>query len=154
VVTNRTDWTNPDGLADENPLDMGDPYCYWGSTDSRAMVDPAWIHGPGRYIKRTKLAVVALLHHEPHSPAIEKLSVEDALEWITEGKYRLPDGPGMSPFKTLPFFNPYLLSESADAEDLQRRNFHQLFRVTQAYKVNVAAIPPEALKSRVRELMG
>jgi hypothetical protein len=154
VVTTRADWTNVDGLTEECPLDLGEPYCYWGSTDSRAMVDPAWIHGPRRYVKRSRLAVVALLHYEPHGPAIEKLAVEDALEWVAEGQYRLPDGPGLSPFKTQPFFNPYLLAESVDAEDLQRRNFHQLFRVAQPYKVNVAAIPPDAIKSRVRELMG
>jgi aspartate/methionine/tyrosine aminotransferase len=154
VVTKRAEWTNIEGLTEENPLDLGDPYCYWGSTDSRAMVDPSWIHGPQRYTKRTRLTAVALLHYEPHAPAIEKLSTEDALNWVAEGKYRLPDGPGMSPFKTQPFFNPYLLTDSADAQDLQRRNFHQLFRVAQAYKVNVAAIPPEALKARVRELIG
>ncbi|MCP4707027.1 MAG: hypothetical protein GY869_00250, partial [Planctomycetes bacterium] len=153
VVTNRADWTNEDGLTGECPLDLGEPYCYWGSTESRAMVDPAWIHGPERYTKRTRLTAVALLHYEPHGPAVEKLSTEAALEWVSEGKYRLPQGPGLSPYKTLPFFNPYLLADSADVEDLQRRNFHQLFRVAQAYKINVATIPAEALKSRVRELI-
>jgi len=45
------------------------------------------------------------------------------------------------------------LTSSVDQEDLQRRNFHQLFRVVKAYKVNIAAIPPEALKSRIRDLI-
>ena len=85
--------------------------------------------------------------------AVEKLSPEEALEYITAGKYRVPEGAGMSPYKTQPFFNPYTLVKSVDQEDLQRRNFHQLFRVAKAYKVNIAAIPPEALKSRLLDLM-
>ncbi len=153
VVTTRSEWTNTAALADECPLDMGEPYCYWGSTDSRAIVDPAWIHGPQRYIKRTNVKVVVLLHYEPHALAITKLEPEEALNWVTAGKYRLKEGAGLSPFKEQPFFNPYTLVSDADYEDLQRRNFHQLFRVAKAYKVNVAEIPSAAIKSRVRELI-
>jgi len=154
VVTTRADWTNMKELGDECPLDLGEPYCYWGSEDSRALVDPAWINGPGHYSKRSRIDAVVFLVHEPNNPAVEKLSAEDALEFITEGKYRLPEGPGMTPYKVQPFFNPYLLAGGIDQEDLQRRNFHQLFRVARAFKANIAAIPAEALKSRIRELIG
>ncbi len=153
VVATRADWTNMALADEENPLDLGEPYCYWGSTDSRALVDPAWIGGPAGYVKRSKIHAVAILGYDPHAPAVDKLEAEDALEYITEGKYRLPDGAGMSPYYQQPFFNPYLFDSSADGEDLQRRNFHQLFRVAKAYKVNVAAIPPEALKARIKELI-
>ncbi len=153
VVTNRADWSNLKELADECPLDLGEPYCYWGSTDSRALVDPAWINGPQRYVKRTRVKTVVMLHHEPNAPAIEKLTQADALDYITAGNYRVPEEHGLSPFKTQPFFNPYILTSSADQEDLQRRNFHQLFRVAAAYKVNIASMPPEALKARIRELI-
>jgi aspartate/methionine/tyrosine aminotransferase len=154
VATSRADWTNMKELVDECPLDMGEPYCYWGSEDSRAMVDPAWINGPQRYVKRTRLKTIALLGYEPNTPAVEKLSEADALEYISAGNYRVPEEGGLSPFKTQPFFNPYILAMSADQEDLQRRNFHQLFRVTGVYKINVAAIPPEALRARIRDLIG
>nr|MBN2278908.1 pyridoxal phosphate-dependent aminotransferase [candidate division Zixibacteria bacterium] len=153
VVTRRADWTNLKELGDECPLDLGEPYCYWGSKDSRALVDPAWIAGPNRYVKRSRLKAVVILGYEPNAPAVEKLIAEKALELITEGKYRTPSGAGMTPFKMQPFFNPYILGSSVDYEDLQRRNFHQLFRVTNAYKVNIAAIPPETLKGRLRELI-
>jgi aspartate/methionine/tyrosine aminotransferase len=154
VVTTRADWTNMKALEDECPLDLGEPYCYWGSKDSRAMVDPSWINGPRRCVKRSRLTAVALLNYDPNGPAVEKLSEADALEYISVGNYRVPEDGGLSPFKTQPFFNPYMLVSSVDQEDLQRRNFHQLFRVTDVYKVNVAAIPPEAIKSRIRDLIG
>ena len=153
VVTNRADWTNMKELTDETPLDLGEPYCYWGSDDSRAMVDPSWIGGPQKYVKRTKIKTLAFLCFEPNAPAIQKLSEADALDYVAQGQYRTPSGAGMSPYKQQPFFNPYMLVSSVDQEDLQRRNFHQLFRVAQAYKVNIASIAPEALKSRIRELM-
>ncbi|PKK84926.1 MAG: aminotransferase class I and II [candidate division Zixibacteria bacterium HGW-Zixibacteria-1] len=153
VVTTRSDWTNMKELVDECPLDLGEPYCYWGSLDSRALVDPAWIGGPQKYIKRSHLKTVALLCYEPNTPAVEKLSVEAALDYVTQGKYRSASGAGMTPYKTQPFFNPYILGTSVEQEDLQRRNFHQLFRVTTAYKVNIASIPPETIKSRLRELV-
>ena len=153
VVTRRADWTNLKELTDECPLDLGEPYCYWGSKESRAMVDAAWIGGPHKYIKRCNLKVVVLLCHEPNAPAVELLKPESALEYVAQGKYRLPSETGMTPYQTLPFFNPCILGTSPDQEDLQRRNYHQLFRVTKAYKVNVAAIPREALKARIRDLM-
>ena len=154
VVTTRADWTNMKELEDECPLDLGEPYCYWGSDGSRALVDPAWIGGPNKYVKRSRLKTIVLLSHDPNAPAVEKLSQEEALDLITEGKYRVPTGAGMSPFKTQPFFNPYLPATSVDQEDLQRRNFHQLLRVAKAFKVNVGSIPPEALKSRIKDLLG
>ena len=153
VVTSRADWTNMKELGDECPLDLGEPYCYWGSEESRALVDPAWIGGPSKVVKRSRIRTVVILHYEPNAPAVEKLPESDALEFMTQGKYRVPTEAGLSPFKILPFFNPYMLVNSVDQEDLQRRNFHQLFRVAKAYKVNIAVIPPETLKSRIRELI-
>jgi len=153
VVTKRSEWTNTKELTDECPLDLGEPYCYWGSKESRALVDAAWINGPQNYTKRSRLKTVIMLTCDPNGPAVEKLSADEALDYITEGKYRVPTGVGMGPFKSQPFFNPYMMTSSVDQEDLQRRNFHQLFRVARAYKINVAAIPPEALKARVRELL-
>lgn len=153
VVMTRSDWTNMKELGDECPLDLGEPYCYWGSLDSRALVDPAWIGGPQKYVKRSHLKTVVLLCYEPNTPAVEKLSVEAALDFVTQGKYRSSSGAGMTPYKTQPFFNPYILGDSVDQEDLQRRNFHQLFRVTAVYKVNVAAIPSETIKTRLKELL-
>jgi len=153
VVTKRSDWTNMKDLTDECPLDLGEPYCYWGSGDSRALVDPAWIGGQGKYVKRSRLKTIAMLSYDPNAPAVEKLSAEDALEYITQGQYRVPTEAGMSSFKTQPFFNPYMLVASVDQEDLQRRNFHQLFRVAETYKINTAAIPPEALKARFLDLI-
>ncbi len=152
VVTTCADWTNKDSTG-ECPLDFGEPYCYWGSKDSRAMVDPSWIGGPGRYVKQTRLSTIVLLHYTPNAPEVEKLSQEDALDYVSAGSYQVPTEAGLSPFR-MPFFNPYMLGASADQEDLQRRNFHQLFRVARVFKVNIAAIPPEALKARIRELAG
>ena len=117
------------------------------------MVDPAWIGGQQKYVKRSRLKTIALLCADSNAPAVEKLAETDALEYVTEGKYRVPTDIGMSPYETQPFFNPYMLAQSVDQEDLQRRNFHQLFRVTDVYKLNMAAIPTEALASRIRDLM-
>jgi len=153
VVADRSDWSNTDEVIEETPLDFGEPYCYWGSKDSRAMVDPAWINGPQRIAKRSKIKTVALLAYEPNTPAVEKLSGEDALRLVTDGQYRLPEGGGVGPYRSQPYFNPYRLVDSPDEQDLQRRNFHQLFRVARVFRVNVAAIPAEALKARIRDLM-
>ena len=152
VVTSRADWTNMKELGDECPLDVGEPYCYWGAEESRALVDAAWIGGPQKYVKRSRLKTVVFLHFDPNAPGVEKLSPEDALEYVTQGKYRPPSEAGVAPFKTQPFFNPYMLAGGVDQEDLQRRNFHQLFRVAKVFKVNIASVPSEVLKSRIRDL--
>jgi hypothetical protein len=153
VVTTRADWSNTAELEDECPLDLGEPYCYWGSESSRAMVDPAWIGGPERYAKRSRIDAVVLLTFDPKASAVEELEDDEALEAISEGRYRVPGGAGLTPYHTLPFFNPYMLDTSDDQHDLQRRNFHQLLRVARVVRINTAVIPPEALASRVRDLM-
>jgi aspartate/methionine/tyrosine aminotransferase len=153
VVTNRADWSNMSALDEECPLDLGEPYCYWGAAESRALVDPAWIGGPDRYTKRSRLTTIVLPAWEAGLPAVEKLSEEQALEQVTSGRYRLPSAGGASAYHEQPFFNPYILLATEDQHDLQRRNFHQLFRVADAYRLNLAAIPPEAVKSRIRDLL-
>jgi hypothetical protein len=153
VVMHRSDWTNMKELTDETPLDLGEPYCYWGSDESRALVDPSWIGGPNKYVKRSKIKAVVFLCFEPNAPAVTALSEADALDYVSRGQYREPSGGGATPFKSQPFFNPYMLVSSVDQEDLQRRNFHQLFRVAKAFKVNTAGIAPEALKPRIRDLL-
>ncbi|MBN2430589.1 MAG: aminotransferase class I/II-fold pyridoxal phosphate-dependent enzyme [Acidobacteria bacterium] len=154
VVTKRSDWTNMAALGDECPLDLGEPYCYWGSTNSRAMVDAAWIGGPQKVLRRTRLNTVIFLVYEPNAPSVQKLSAEEALEYVTEGRYQTRGEGGLREVKNQPFFNPYLLDTSVDQQDLQRRNFYQLFRVARAFKLNTAAIPPEALKARLRDVIG
>jgi hypothetical protein len=49
---------------------------------------------------------------------VEKLSQEDALEYISQGKYRLASGAGMGPVREQPFFNPYMLGDPIELEDL------------------------------------
>jgi hypothetical protein len=154
VVTSRAEWTNLKELGDDCPLDFGEPYCYWGCEESRALVDASWIGGAERVVKRSRLKTLVLLAYEPSRPAVEKLGMNEALDLITEGAYRLPTDAGMAPVEAQPFFNPYRLVASADEEDLQRRNFHQLLRVATVYRVNLAAVPGETLASRIRELIG
>jgi hypothetical protein len=105
-------------------------------------------------VRRSRLKTVIFLVYEPTAASVQKLSAEEALNYVTEGAYQVPREGGLGEMKNQPFFNPYLLDTSVDQQDVQRRNFHQLFRVARAFKVNTAVIPPEALRARIRDLIG
>jgi aspartate/methionine/tyrosine aminotransferase len=154
VVSAQADWTAPLTPVEESPLELGEPFCYWGSSESRAMVDPAWLRGPLQVAKRTTLQTVVLLTGEPGAPSVRRLEADDALEAIASGRYRRRSGAAPGVPQEQPFFNPYLLDLSVDQEDLQRRHTHQLVHTAAVWSVNTDQVPAVAVAARVRDLIG
>ncbi len=154
VVCAPSDWTAPLPPGEESPLELGEPFCYWGSEESRAMIDPAWLRGPLQVTKRTRIGTVVLLTSEPGAPSVRKLEPGEALETIASGRYRRRAGAALGVPQEQPFFNPYLLDLSVDQEDLQRRHTHQLVNTAAVWSVNVDEMPPEAVAARVRDVIG
>ena len=136
-------------------LDHGEPYCYWGSKESRAVVDPAWIGGPEKYVKRTNVRRVVLLVRDDALPVMEKLDGEEAIQILEEGRYQTfsPDGISVTASKTIPYFNPYLLLKTPERLELQKRYFKQLFKIAPCYLVNTAKGSIEEVQGRLRSLV-
>jgi len=134
-------------------IDHGDPYCYWASKESRAILDPAWFGGPKKYVKRTRAARIVLLQKDQVTPMLEKVDPEEGLKLLSAGRYMVQKEKGLGTFKSLPYYNPYLLVTSEERLELQARYFKHLLNLVPTYLVNTAAGTLEEIKGRLLEIM-
>ncbi|MDZ7333133.1 MAG: pyridoxal phosphate-dependent aminotransferase [candidate division KSB1 bacterium] len=150
VVTSKDECTNEKCKREDNcRLDRGAPYCFSASKISIAMLDPYWLGGPERHVKRTKVNWVLLFRKDPISPAIVKLNPEEALKILEEGRAQSSYG-GM---QSVPFFNPHLLVRSMDRMELQKRYFQQLLKIAPCYMINSALETPDQIKARIAAII-
>lgn len=139
VVTTKDDCVNTKcENLDDCDLDRGETHCYWASKYSRAMLDPYWIGGIGKYVKRSKLAWLIILRKDNISRAIEGLKPEDALKYIEEGKYASSGGI-LETTRNEPFYNPYILNPTPERLRLHRRYYEYLLKLVPCYLVNTGA---------------
>ena len=154
VVTRREECTHTGcDRMDRCRLDRGSIHCFAASSQSRAMLDPYWIGGTGKYVKRTNIKYVFILQSDPLAADFERASAEDAIRFFDEGRVETPLGPGpmLSSHRNQPFFNPHLLVTSADRIELQKRQFGKLFSTAECYLVNT----DRASKSEIgRQILG
>jgi aspartate/methionine/tyrosine aminotransferase len=123
--------------------------CYIASDVSRALLDPYWLGGPRRHVKRTSVAAVAIFRREPVGGALDPLQPREAVSLL---EHAAATGPGGAP-TTVPWLNENLLDTSAERLDAQRRLFEQLFRSARPHAVNTAYSAPEAITEKLLGLV-
>ena len=149
VITRKEDCQNMDCLRQEDcRLDRGSPYCYKASKGAQAMLDPYWIDGPAKHTKRTTLRWIFILRYDSASPPIVKLEIEDALRILESGQ-SLGISKSLSSSKNQPFFNPHLLSSTAERMELHSKFFQHLLENTSCYLFNSAVASADELKKIV-----
>jgi len=102
-------------------LDQGSPFCYSASKHAQTLLDPYWINGPAKHIKRTALNWMFILRSDATSPPIIEMDPEDALR-IMEAGESLGSRGSLGPLKNQPFYNPHLLHTTSDRLD-HHKNF-------------------------------
>ncbi len=132
--------------AEACPLERGEPYCFLASPASRAMLDPYWIGGNGKHVKRTALKAAVLLRRDPIAKDVEKLDAETAARYVEEGRDHLG--------RSMPFLNPHLLVRSLERTELQRRNYQRLFKRVPCYAVNVARLTVKEVHKAILKAVG
>ncbi len=120
---------------DECRLDQGSPFCYRASKYAQALLDPYWINGPAKHIKRTALNWVFILRSDATSPPVVEMDPEDALRILESGE-SLGSRGNLGPLKSEPFFNPHLLHTSSDRLDHHRSFFRHLCTNIPCYLFN------------------
>jgi hypothetical protein len=156
VTEKREDCTNRQcPVRDNCPLQKDGQYCLWGFHNARAIVDPNWIGGPDKYMRRTRINHVFILKRDPVSPAFEDLETEPAVKLLETGRYQIntPGVTGYGSFHNQPFFNPYLLAESRERTELQKNYFRRLFAVARPYAINTGAEPVEKSIARILRIV-
>ena len=150
VVTSKAVCDNEKCKREDNcRLDRGAPYCFSASKKSVAMLDPYWLNGPEKHVKRTPINWVLLFRKDPIAPAIQKLKPEEALKILEDGRGQTEYGS----MQSTPFYNPHLLIKSMDRIDLQKRYFQRLFNIAPCYIINSSAESSEKIKERIAAII-
>ncbi|MCJ7580871.1 MAG: pyridoxal phosphate-dependent aminotransferase, partial [Candidatus Aminicenantes bacterium] len=120
---------------DDCRLDRGSPFCYKASKHAHTLLDPYWINGPAKHIKRTALNWVFILRSDATSPPLVKMDPEDALRIMESGE-SLGSRGTLGPLKNNPFFNSHLLHTSSDRLDHHKTFFRHLSANIPCYLFN------------------
>jgi hypothetical protein len=150
VVIRKENCQNDECLRlDDCRLDRGSPFCYQASKKAIALLDPYWIEGPAKHVKRTNLRWIFILRKDTSSPPAVEINTEDALRIIESG-----ESPGLrtslSPAKSQPFFNPHLLVATPERIEYQKNFFHQLLQTVTCYLFNSGLASVDDIKRLVK----
>jgi hypothetical protein len=151
VVVRKENCQDADCLRmDDCRLDRGSPFCYKASKKAIALLDPYWIQGSNKHVKRTQLRWLFLLRFDTTSPPAVKMEVEDALRILESG-----ESPGLKtaigPLKNQPFYNPHLLLTTPERIDYQRNFFRQVLENTSCYLINSGVATDDDIKNLIKQ---
>jgi len=148
VITDRDECRYENcSLSQECRLEKGMPYCYFGSEKSAAMLDPYWIGGMRKHVKRVDLRTVFLLTNEPTGSVLKETDRAWALNVIESGMAAGQAKQGA------PFYNPHLLLSDGARHERQKRGFEQLLHHTAVYRLNTGVASPDEAVSAVLEVV-
>jgi aspartate/methionine/tyrosine aminotransferase len=153
VVIRKDDCKDIDCQRDDNcRLDRGSPYCYRASKNSYAMLDPYWLGGMKKHVKRIDARYVFILRNDPLTQAFQKMDAEEAIRVLEVGQ-AAGAAYDLVAMKNQPFYNPHFLLGDSDRIELQKRFFRRLFKSAICYQLNVGVISLEELQKKILELV-
>lgn len=151
VITRKEDCQDSECLRlDDCRLDRGSPFCYKASKEAQVLLDPYWIDGPAKHVKRTSLRWMFILRYDTVSPPLVKLAAEDALRILETGE-SLGSRRTLSPSKSEPFYNPHLLVANEERMELQKNFFLRLLESISCYLFNSGVASADDIKKIVSE---
>ncbi|MFQ5441837.1 MAG: hypothetical protein ACE5EB_03825 [Thermodesulfobacteriota bacterium] len=120
--------------------------------NSRAILDPEWIGGPDKVVAKAVVKSVILLRRDKESPAELKLTGEEAIGILEEGKYQVLSGAGanVGDFSYESFYNPYLLVKRPE---VQKRFFSRLFDSATCHILNTGVETVKESQERIRRII-
>jgi aspartate/methionine/tyrosine aminotransferase len=130
--------------GDQCPLDRGAAACVPASRDGRIMLDPYWLGGATRHVRRTAPRVCVLLAKDPVLPSLKELPAREAAGLLAEGR----PGGGAAPFQ-----NPHVPAPDMARSEALRRQFEALFAAAPCLLLNTAAGSPDSAARRLLDLL-
>ncbi len=121
--------------------------------NSRAILDPAWIRGPGALTAKARVGAVILLRRDKTSPAELRLDPDEAVKVLEEGRTTAQVGAGGKPGEMIQeaFYNPYLLVLRREA---QRKSFRRMLEGIPFAFLNTGVENVQQSQARIREIIG
>jgi len=120
--------------------------------NSRAILDPEWIGGAGKFVKKAAVNSVILLRRDTESPAEVALGANEAIEVLEEGRYQVLSGAGdnVGEFSYESFYNPYLLVKRPER---QKVFFRRLFKTATCHILNTGVENVGETQARIRRII-
>ncbi|MBI4354900.1 MAG: hypothetical protein HY597_00435 [Candidatus Omnitrophica bacterium] len=132
---------------------QGHDRCFWGFPNSRAILDPTWVAGAARFVRKSRVAHVVLLTRDEQSPVEQQLSAEQGVEVLREGRYMVLPGAGAreewGKMKNESWYNPYLLDVD---HAFQEAAFRRLFTVADVYLINTGKGTVNENRERIKRI--
>lgn len=138
-------------IIDSCIMDRGFPYCFMASKISAAMLDPYWIGGMRKHVKRIDIQYVILLTADPLAPPIKELAADEALPILSAGS--LPGAALEARSRAYPFFNPHLLRSDDEVMAFQEQGFRRLLRFAKCVQINTHQRLPQGLSETILEIL-
>ena len=132
---------------DECPLDRGAAACIEASKNGRVMLDPYWLGGAARHVRRTAPRLAVLLGKDPVLPMVQQVDAREAARILASGQ--LPGGTG----KAFPFMNPHLAGLDASRADLLRAQHERLLAAAKVVVLNTAIGSTDAVVKGLLDLV-
>jgi hypothetical protein len=108
------------------------------------MLDPYWLGGATRHVRRTAPRVCVLLAKDPVLPSLKELPAREAAGLLAEGR----PGGGAAPFQ-----NPHVPAPDMARSEALRRQFEALFAAAPCLLLNTAAGSPDSAAGRLLDLL-
>jgi aspartate/methionine/tyrosine aminotransferase len=146
IILKKEDCKNNTCLQmDDCRLDRGSPFCYTAAKNSFAMLDPYWINGSDKHVKRSEVRWVFILRNDKVSPPMVKMDIDDALRILESGESFGAKHDSIS-LGSQPFYNPHLLMKTPEYLEIQRSFFRRLLENTNCYLFNSGIATSEDIK--------
>ncbi len=151
VITKR-DECEAEACAEQGhcPLDRGEPRCYLASDASRGVIDPYWLGGADKHVKRTVVTKIILLKRESLGAKVSKPSMDAALKILEEGAILSARGG----YRSQPFYDPYALGMDGDRMEQARRRWRRLLEAAPLVVVNTEVMKKEEAVEMVGREVG
>lgn len=131
--------------AEDCPIDRGEPFCFYGSGRSRVLLDPFWIGGNAKHVKRTRLTKLILLTKDSLAPKVDKPSIDISLRIMEEGaSYTSRHG-----YRSIPFFNENLLCRSTDRIEILKQRYKRLLKQAPLFVINTEKLKASEAKEEI-----
>ncbi len=151
VITRKDECQDTECLnLDDCRLDRGSPYCYKASKDAHALLDPYWIDGPAKHVKRSTIRWFFILRYDTSSPPVVDVAVEDALRMLESGE-SLGLKRNLTPSKSQPFYNPHILLKTPERLELQRNFFERVLEGASCYLFNSGVASATDIKKLITD---
>jgi aspartate/methionine/tyrosine aminotransferase len=148
VITKKDDCKDAACLRGEDcRLDRGSPYCYKASKEAHALLDPYWLGGMRKHVKRIDIRYVFLLKNDPLGMPVERVDPEEAVRQLELGQ-----NYGSGAVKNQPFYNPHWLTDTSDRAELQKKFWRRLLKSAKVYQLNSGAMEVEQAQEKVLEI--